>query len=299
MSDSDSLGVEPSNSLILHEEVIPSIISSLSKNIQAQQYVIHPVIIDGKSLMVIDGMHRVAALQSLEIPLTPVYRVDYLGSHNVKLYSWCRVVAHRVGGEYFREMARELGLYVRRVSPNEAREGLERRRYVVCIMTHNDGTLALEGEDLGAWETYQIISKLDELVRGYGLSYSSEEEAIRRFSSGSAGCIYLVPRLKKEEVLEIAMSGRRLPPKSTRHIVDNRPMFVFAPLELLKLEKRDAERKLDEWLGESRAVKLPPRQVIDREYEEAIVVYLHARDDVLKLYPPQILELVSRLTSSL
>ncbi|MDJ0270620.1 MAG: hypothetical protein NXY59_08775 [Aigarchaeota archaeon] len=298
MSDSDSLGVEPSNSLILHEEVIPSVISSLSKNIRAQRYVIHPVIIDGKSLMVIDGMHRVAALQNLGIPLTPVYRVDYLGSSNVRLYSWCRVVSHRVGGEYFREMARELGLCVRRVSQHEAREGLEKRRYAVCIMTHYDGTLALGGEDQGVWETYQIIAMIDELIRSYGLSYSSEEEAMRKFSSGDAGCIYLVPRLKKEEVLEIALSGRRLPPKSTRHIVDNRSMFVFAPLELLKLERSEAESRLAEWLSGSRAVKLPPGQVIDREYEETIVVYLHARDDVLKLYPPQILELVSRLTSS-
>ena len=58
--------------LYIHEETIVEIVERLSDEIELDAHVKHPVIVDKETLVVLDGMHRVAALQHLGCKLIPV-----------------------------------------------------------------------------------------------------------------------------------------------------------------------------------------------------------------------------------
>lgn len=51
--------------LCLHEETIPELLERLTQHIQLDGYVKHPIIVDEKSFVVLDGTHRVVALKKL------------------------------------------------------------------------------------------------------------------------------------------------------------------------------------------------------------------------------------------
>jgi hypothetical protein len=89
-------------------------------------------------------------------------------------------------------------------------------------------------------------------------------------------------------VLEVVGSGGRLPPKSTRHVVDRRPIYILFPIDMLK--QKDADRLFNEWIREGRWVELPAETVADRRYDETVAVYY--REDLRDLYPTKLLEMV-------
>ena len=49
--------------LHIHEEVIPAVVDQLAESIVKDKVLRNPVMVDKKSLVVLDGMHRVAALR--------------------------------------------------------------------------------------------------------------------------------------------------------------------------------------------------------------------------------------------
>ena len=67
--------LEEIKKLHIHEEIIPSIVKLLSREIN-QGICRDPVIVDKETFVVLDGMHRVAALQHLDCKLIPVCLVN-------------------------------------------------------------------------------------------------------------------------------------------------------------------------------------------------------------------------------
>ena len=57
--------LEEVEKLHIHEEIIQDILHKLTEEIRANGYLKHPVIVDSKTLVVLDGMHRVAAAEKL------------------------------------------------------------------------------------------------------------------------------------------------------------------------------------------------------------------------------------------
>ena len=283
--------------LLPHEETLENLTREISERIRKDGFVIHPVIADRESLVIVDGMHRAAALRLLQIPLTPVYLVDYMSS-KVSLNCWYRVTERRIPEETIERLAHLHGFGVRRVEFEEALEGVERRRYVMGFLSRGAGkVLVLEAE--GGWgmdilEIYSRIRTIDREMRVYGVSYVRENDGLRMVKNMEAGSCCMVPRVRKDEVIRLARRGKLLPPKTTRHVVDERPMFVFTPLELL--EGGDAERARAtqrEMLRGRRYVTLPPNQVIDRVYEERVRVYIHEDEKFLRYYPQHLLEKIT------
>ncbi len=82
--------LEEIKKLYIHEEVIPSIVKWLSREIN-RGICRNPVIVDKETLVVLDGMHRVAALQHLGCKLIPVCLVNYNNS-SIRVESWFRTI---------------------------------------------------------------------------------------------------------------------------------------------------------------------------------------------------------------
>ena len=81
--------IVPITQLHIHEKTIPQALEKLKMEIISQQVLKHPILVDTKSFVVLDGMHRVAALKSLDFLLAPVCLVDY-SNPSIKLFTWYR-----------------------------------------------------------------------------------------------------------------------------------------------------------------------------------------------------------------
>lgn len=63
--------------LLSHEEVDGTTLRALDAEIRRDGVLREPVIVDGRSLVILDGHHRVSVLRGLGCRLVPAYLVDY------------------------------------------------------------------------------------------------------------------------------------------------------------------------------------------------------------------------------
>jgi len=73
------------NKLKSHEAIEPKRLSKLVKRIKRDGYLRDPIVVDRKSLVILDGHHRLYALKVLGCKKVPVYLIDYK-SNNVRVY---------------------------------------------------------------------------------------------------------------------------------------------------------------------------------------------------------------------
>lgn len=64
--------------LLRHEETLPSHLAELTDEIARDGELRCPILVDRRSLVILDGHHRARALKNLGCVLAPVYLVDYL-----------------------------------------------------------------------------------------------------------------------------------------------------------------------------------------------------------------------------
>lgn len=68
-----------------HERTMSRRVATLIRAIKEEGNIRRPIIVDKRSLIILDGHHRVAALRQLGVARVPAYLVDYL-SPNVRVY---------------------------------------------------------------------------------------------------------------------------------------------------------------------------------------------------------------------
>jgi hypothetical protein len=269
--------VNPS-SIKPHEESIPELTRKLASEISEMGRIINPVVADVGRGLVLDGTHRVEAAIELKLPKIPVYDVDYL-SDRVRLLGWARLCKRKLSVEELLKLSARHGF--RKAGENE-------HPYAAHFIWSDGTTLSLTCYESHIAEIYRALAELEKDLRVYGVNYVRDVELETYVGTGQYGFGYLIRPLRKEEVLEVVGSGGRLPPKSTRHVVDRRPIYILFPIDMLK--QKDADRLFNEWIREGRWVELPAETVADRRYDETVAVYY--REDLRDLYPTKLLEMV-------
>ncbi|PIS08795.1 hypothetical protein COT75_04920 [Candidatus Beckwithbacteria bacterium CG10_big_fil_rev_8_21_14_0_10_34_10] len=73
------------NKLNTHEAVVKDRVNQVFESIKLSGLLINPVVVDQKTLIVLDGHHRLAALKKMKAKKIPVLLVDYK-SKNIKVY---------------------------------------------------------------------------------------------------------------------------------------------------------------------------------------------------------------------
>jgi len=269
------IGLEELSKVYLHEETIPTLLDTLARLVKSDGVVKHPVIVDSNTLVVLDGMHRVAALEKLGCHYLPVCFINYKNP-GVKVGCWYRAVH---GGMSFGELLgllEPLGLSVNEASPKLAQKALDRRKAVAVILFEKK--CYLFGKAGGIREAYTWIRHIEKILveNGLEVSYETERDAERKIRSGEAVAVIMTPRARKEEVLEAALSGRVFAHKTTRHVVPARPMCIDVPLAWLSGDRSFAEvnTMLDKHLSKRR-LKHPPFGSLfeGRRYEEELLVF--------------------------
>lgn len=261
--------------LHIHEEIIPKMLEDLAKAIREDGVAKHPVIADAKTSVVLDGMHRVAAFEKLGCKYLPTCFVDYK-SPKIGLGCWYRTVHGGAGAELL-DLLEPLGLKESEVSVGEARKALDGRTAVAAILSKERCHL-LKAEAGGVWEAYGWVARIEKALAGRGLKigYETERDAEEKLRAGEADAVLMTPRVRKEDVLEVALSGNVFVHKTTRHVIPARPMGIDVPLGWLGGERSSAEigRAFVEHLSKRKLRRLPRGTLFEgRRYEEELLVF--------------------------
>ncbi len=267
--------LEEVEKLRIHEEVISDTLLELTEDIRADGYFKHPVIVDSKTLVVLDGMHRVAATENVGCRFIPVCLVEY-DNPNILVGCWCRVINHSSNLEKLVNSVRELGFTVEECQRETAYKLVDERKATTSILSRSK-CFAVYGSQKTIKEIYDAIKQIELKLqsRGYSIGYDTESDAQNKVSSGKVLSTLIVPNVSKRDVVAVALRGEVFAHKTTRHVIPVRPLFVNVPLEWLCGESslKKANETLVKHLSKKRVTRLPPGQVLDRRYEEELYIF--------------------------
>jgi len=270
------IAMEPLDRVHIHEEIIPGPLEELKRDLKFSGEARNPVIVDSNTRVVLDGMHRVAALQGIGCRYLPVCLVDY-HDPRVRVGCWHRVVKGKADESKFIDIFRLLGLGINSSSLKDALQALEGREATTAFLTNKNCHL-LNASATGIRDSYKWVKRIELAVKEEGLDVEYERDvyAEEQVLSGKALAALLVPRVRKEEVIEAALSGHLFAHKTTRHVIPARPMNVGVPVEWLSgsrpLDK--VNRLLAENLSNRRMEHLPAGTFFDgRRYEEELLIF--------------------------
>jgi hypothetical protein len=263
-------------SVFTHEETIPSALEKLKNEILDVLVLKHPIIVDTETYVVLDGMHRVAALKSLGCNIAPVCFVDYTNPA-IELFAWYREFE---GNHPFPDLINEIaskGNYEQLpTTPNEANEIVDSRGAMAALVNEETAILLKSKSILTIKEIYDKVSEIETIAQGIGYSiiYSTEADALHNLQTEMRP-VLIVPPLINEEVIECALQHQLFAHKTTRHVVPARPLFTNVPLSWLKMtDLNDANRRLYSHLQSKRIVEKEPGSIIDgRRYEECAYLF--------------------------
>ena len=258
-----------------HEEVVPELLRALTRQIERDGVLKHPVVVDEATLVILDGTHRVEALRALGCRLVAACLVDYR-EPRIELKSWYRTVR---GASSLRELVpileSQLGLRVEfctKLRPEEV--GVPP---VALGLADGHGFARVLGDFNDKSEAWTLVKEVEGALRelGFEIGFEPEEDAMSKLGRGGAGVILMTPRITKQDVVRTALSGRVFPHKATRHVIPARPLFLNIPLEALRGDRplRAVEEELRELLASRKLRRVPPGQLIEgRRYEEEVFV---------------------------
>ncbi len=261
--------------LHIHEEIIPEKMLELVAKMPGDGVFIHPIIVDSRSLVVLDGMHRVAAANEIGFRYIPICLVDYANPH-IQIGCWYRMFTGLDDEGEAAEAIREAGLEPVEESYEDAHAMVERRETVLALFS-DSWSLAAHGEAADIKARYDAVKRMERTLQGRGheMGYSTDRDARSRVASGEYSSGMMTPTVTKSEVVETALAGRVFAQKTTRHIIPARPMNVNVPIAWLGggMRLEEANTRLREHLASRRIEILPPGQIIDRRYDEELYVF--------------------------
>ena len=266
------------NSLFLHEETIPEMLEKLAAEIRMDEALRHPVIVDKESFVVLDGMHRVAALKLLSCRRIPACLVNYK-SPSISVGAWYRTII--VTNNYLIDKTLEkmssLGFNIERVYL-EPDDKIGKNDIVAAIKTRKNTYLICHSFK-NLKEAYDHIKFIENRLKqlNFKVNYDTEADSFKKLKEGTVDAVLLTPKLSKDEIVKTALSGEVFAHKATRHIIPARPLYVNVPRELLTLENlslKQANKEFRKMLMKKKLKMIPAGSFIEnRRYEEDVYLF--------------------------
>lgn len=264
------------DSLHLHEDVVQELVRYLMLSIKTDGYVRHPIIVDRKSLIVLDGVHRVVALKKLGIQRVPACLVDY-SSPTIQVLNWYRTMTGASDIESALSEIQMKGCDVEKIGAVAERTlGISP---AVAAVRSRKQTLLIKCPFNNLQEDYKFIGKLEERFKAIGvrIRYETERDALDGLRKGRIDAVMYTPKVSKDEIIKSALSAHSFAWKATRHVIPARPVNVNVPLRLLRerdMSLTQANEELRSMLLKKKLIRLPAGSVIDgRRYEEELYAF--------------------------
>lgn len=263
------------NLLHIHEEVIPDLLNQLTRQMRMDRCVKDPIIVDEKSLVVLDGVHRVASLRKLGIKRVPACLIDYM-NRAIRVLSWYRTIIGASNAEQVVSEITKAGCTVEETG--KLRRKIIGISPIVAVLQSGRRTFLVESPFEHLQEAYNTIERIEERLKATGLTikYQTEHDAIEDLKSGRIETVLCTPEISKKEIIDSALSGRIFVSKATRHVIPARPLNVNVPFSLLRDRKSliEVNNELRKALQSRRLKRLPSGSLIDgRRYEEELYVF--------------------------
>ncbi len=190
-----------------HERTDPYHTARLREEILKDGCQRDPITVDAKTNVILDGHHRAEIFKALNLSLIAVHRVDY-DSPEIVVRTWLPTVSVEP-----QAVMNELRLN------NEAASADSKE---TITLVWNEGEQRLPG-------TREQV--MNSVVGKFPITYVRDErEARALIRAGKAKAFLVLPAVTKEDVIRSALSGNKLPPKTTRHVFAKKPRPVFVPL---------------------------------------------------------------------
>jgi len=264
------LKLEPLESIRLHEEVLPLAFKKICKALCEEGVLQDPIFIDEHSKVILDGMHRAAALLTLKHGLckdmffnsqTGEYEysrcetcslrlknlayvltcaVDYQDTTAVELLKWYRGIDLPLDTVLTDLNSKDAnGYQVKKISPATVDEVMKEEAFTV--LTDGESYHAVLGVHGTTLDKYLALRGIEERIKelhGH-ITYCADEEAFERMEKGEFSFLLLTPDITKKDVQQFSKKGfpekgEVFPPKSTRHRLPARPLKINIPLRLLE-----------------------------------------------------------------
>lgn len=268
-----SLSIVRIRDLHYHERVDPLSAESVLTRIRGDEKIKHPVIADRKSFLVLDGVHRVEALKTLEAVWAPACMVDY-DNPLIKIDHWDRAISG-VSLDELTASLNKLGLQFITVPPDAIDATMADRKAAFGLITRGE-CFVVRPNTLNPRERITAIKEFEGILVGADarVEYLKPLDAKRALEEGKVEVVMVLPTFPKEMVLKEAMLGRPLPPKCTRHVIPGRMLNVNLPVSFLKqADPKEVYHRCVEHLRWTKLRLLPPQSMVgSRTYEEEVYV---------------------------
>lgn len=218
------LRIKHVNTLLPHERTITSYVESLSEQIKHDGILKDPVIVEQDTNVILDGAHRVEALKRNGIEYVACYTIPY-SSQAVMLDRWARVI--HLEPMLAKDFVLSLNLN-KQVSIEEAYQMAESRNVVIFF---EGKSFVKEFKDI--LEAYSFIGNIEQMCSFMKRKVSYIDESEIDLELERKNPVILGPKLRKIDVIQAAKNKKLFPPKTTRHIIDPRPVKIKLPLERL------------------------------------------------------------------
>ncbi|MDA4123434.1 MAG: ParB N-terminal domain-containing protein [Thaumarchaeota archaeon] len=241
-----------------HEETVGHFSDDLVARIMKEGIQRDPVIVDEKSLVVLDGMHRLQGLRKIGARFVVANLLDY-SSGEVKLSRWLRVV-RSPSPAFFNSLLADLDMKKDPSSKSDTSQS-------VRVWYHGE---MFSSTSTSFAEVCASMKRFDSSVTAAGGRVEFMDEETFHLSTDEMDvAVLLTPVLQKNQVIHAGTSGALLPPKSTMHVFPLRPVGVDYPIKDLSTDGGD----LAQVLGHRRTKRIePPAFHGGRLYREELLV---------------------------
>jgi len=196
-----------------HEQTDPLRLEEIKAMLIKDSFQRDPILVDEKTLVVVDGHHRLNALKQLGHKKVAVYYINYLEDDNIIVRTWYPII---------------LG----------SRRKLMKLANEKFINSNSDSMQSPHGKLIVKGRIYPLKSRRESimktLVGKIRIDYAFTSEIARdlAFKGKVAGAL-IFKSVSKREVIDAALSGKKFPPKTTQNIIPNKPRNWYVPLKKL------------------------------------------------------------------
>ncbi|MFW9778878.1 MAG: ParB N-terminal domain-containing protein [Candidatus Heimdallarchaeota archaeon] len=215
--------------LLPHEQIVNSHVDFLKDSLSKTKLFIRPIVVAKGYNVILDGHHRVAALQELGYRKIPCVQIpNYLKTDKIVLGTWYPVYK---GNSITNNTLLE-GFVTENIEWKEVTDfdpSLLLEPEVAFILVTRTNFFQLFGDQKALYNNF--LDQCDPKTIDYVKTIDYAVEAVKK---GKGRFALLRKALTREDVIEITKNHNVYAPKTTRHILSFRYQDIRVPLEKLK-----------------------------------------------------------------
>jgi len=252
-----------------HEETVAEDLNRLVNALRDNPVLRHPIIADRRTGIVLDGMHRLAAIKQLRCNFIPSALVDY-DDPQITIERWFRLFS----GSNVRNLENDLRrLKPKEVSHDECEDGLSKRRWYATVEKPTS-CLAFPVRSPDPYEIVRDSHHIEMVARKQGVSIAYQDDKHTELIDPESLVMSTI-KIEKKEVVETVKKARLFPPKSTRHLVPSRPLGGGVPIDWLQgSDFSEAQSRYQKFIQSRKVKRLPEgSRVGSRRYLEEVFLF--------------------------